>query len=88
MEAIALAAHVDEIAMVHEAIEERSDRRGISEELWPVIQRAVGCHDGRCALIATHDNLEQVLGGARRELAHAEVVNDTALSRKAQPQAR
>ena len=42
----------------------------------PVLDWTVRREDGAGPLIAAHDDLEQVLGGVRRELAHTEIVDD------------
>src|SRR5438552_3424240 len=62
--------------MVEEPIEERGDGRGIAEELAPVVDGAVRGEQRARALVATHDELEEVLGGGGREFPHAEVVDD------------
>jgi hypothetical protein len=41
MQAIALAADLDEMSVVHEPVEERGDRRCVAEHLGPVIQRPI-----------------------------------------------
>ena len=61
---------------MEEPIEQGGDRGGVAEQLAPVVDRAIGRqHRGR-AFIAPHDQLEEILGGGVRELAHAEVVDD------------
>ena len=58
------------------AVEERGDRGGIAQQLAPVLDGAIGRDERGGALVAAHDDLEEVLGGGGRELAHAEVVDD------------
>ena len=37
----ALAANLDEVAVMHQAIEKCSNSRSVAEQLWPVVERAV-----------------------------------------------
>jgi len=76
MEAIALAAYLDEVAVVHEAIEEGRDGRCIAKELRPILQRSVGGDDRRRALITAHHDLQQILGCTAGELSHPKIVNN------------
>ena len=52
------------------------DGGGVAEELAPVVDGPVRGEQRARALVAAHDELEEVLGGGGRELAHAEVVDD------------
>ena len=61
---------------MEQAVEQGGDGRGVPEELPPILDRAVGGEDRGGALVAAHDQLEQVLGGGVGQLAHAEVVDD------------
>jgi len=61
---------------MEQAIEERGDGRGIAEELAPILHGPVRGDEGRGALIAAHDDLEEILTRGGRELTHAEVVDD------------
>ena len=61
---------------MEQPIEQRGDGRGVAEQLAPVVDGAVRCEQRRRALVAAHDQLEEVLGGGVRQLAHAEVVDD------------
>ena len=61
---------------MEQAVEERGDGRGVAEELAPVVDGAVRREDRGGALVASHDELEEVLGGGVGQLAHAEVVDD------------
>jgi hypothetical protein len=40
----------------------------VSEELSPVVDGTVGAERGRSALVAAHDQLQQVVGGRVRQL--------------------
>ena len=61
---------------MQQSVEEGAHGGIVAEQLAPVVDGAVGCHDGADALVATHDDFEQVLSGGVRQLAHAEVVDD------------
>src|SRR5712692_8316236 len=69
------AAHED-VGVMEQAIEERGDGSGIAEELAPILHGPVRGDEGRGALIAAHDDLEEILPRGGRELTHAEVVDD------------
>ena len=58
------------------AIEHGADRGDIAQQLSPVFDGAVRCQQRTGALVAAHDDLQQILGRGQRQLAHAEVVDD------------
>ena len=60
---------------MEQAVEERGDGRGVAEELPPVLDGAIRGEDRGGTLVASHDELEEVLGGGVGQLAHAEVVD-------------
>ena len=61
---------------MQQPVEQRGDGGGVAEQLSPVVDGSIrGEHRGG-PLVTTHDQLEQVLGGGMRQLAHAEVVDD------------
>ena len=62
--------------MVEQTVEHGGDGGGIAEQRVPVLDGTVRREDGAGPLIAAHDDLEQVLSGVGRELAHAEIVDD------------
>ncbi len=76
VQAIALAADLDEMAVVHQAVEKRRHRRGVAEDLRPIPEGAVRHQDGGIALVAAHDDLQQILGGSGGQFAHPQVVDD------------
>ena len=61
--------------MVEQSVEERGDGCGVAEQLAPVVDWAIRRQQCRCPLVPAHDQLEQILGGSGRQLAHAEVVD-------------
>ena len=61
---------------MEQAVEQCGDGGGVTEELPPVVDRTIrGKHRGG-PFVAAHAQLEQVLGGGMRQLAHAEVIDD------------
>ena len=62
--------------MVEQSVQQGGHRRGVTEQLAPVVHGAIGREDGRGPLIAAHDQLEQILGRGRWQFPHAEVVDD------------
>ena len=61
---------------MQDAVEHGGDGGSVAEEFAPVVERPVGGEQGAAALVAAHDDLEQVFGGGRWQLAHADVVDD------------
>jgi transposase InsO family protein len=78
LEARAPAARAagEHMRVMQEAIEKGRDRRGVAEELPPVLDGTVGRDQRRGAFVAAHHNLEEILGRRLGELAHAQVVDD------------
>ena len=66
----------EHVAVVQEAIEHGGDGRRVAEQLAPVFDGTIGGQQRGGAFMAAHDDLQEVLGGGQRELAHAEVVDD------------
>ena len=61
---------------MEQPIEQRGDGGGVAEQLAPVVDGSVRRQQRRGALVAAHDELQQILGGGVRQLPHAEVVDD------------
>jgi hypothetical protein len=62
----ALALELEEVAVMHQAVEERGDQDDVAEQLAPVIERAVRGDDRRGLLVAAHHHIGQFfasLGG-------------------------
>jgi len=70
-----LGPHLD-VGVVEEPIEERGHRGGVTQELAPVVDWAVRGQDRRGPFVATHDEVEEVLGRRVWELAHAQIIDD------------
>ena len=69
-------AALEHMAVMQQAIEHGADGGDIAEQLAPVLDRTVGGEQRAEALVAAHDDFQQILGGGVRQLAHAEVVDD------------
>jgi hypothetical protein len=67
---------LEDVAVVEEAVEHGGDGGGVAKELAPVLDGPVLGEDRAGTFVAAHDELEEVLSGGDRELAHAEVVDD------------
>ncbi len=61
LEAPALIAGFDDVAVVREAIEQRCRHLGITEDAGPFAEGEVRCDDDRGALVEVADELEQQL---------------------------
>ena len=61
---------------MQQPIEQRGDGGGVAEQLAPVINRTVRCQYRGRALVAAHDDLQEIFGGRVRQFAHAEIVDD------------
>ena len=62
---------------MQQAIEYGTNGRDIAEQLAPILDRTVGSQQRAASFVAAHDDLQQILGGSLRELAHAEVIDGT-----------
>ena len=71
MEPVALAAHLDEMAVMHESIEEGRYGRSVAKQFGLILERAIRGNNCRGAFISAHDDFEQVFSGARRQLPHS-----------------
>ena len=57
--AVAAAADVDDMAVVQQAIDERSGHNLVAQDLAPLLEAFVGREHSGCALIAPVDELEE-----------------------------
>ena len=62
---------------MEQTVEHRTDGGNVGEQLAPVLDRTVGSQQRAASFVAAHDDLQQILGGSLRELAHAEVIDGT-----------
>src|SRR5215831_13880697 len=47
-----------------------------SPSSFPVLDGTIGSEQRTSPLVASHDNLQQILGGGQRQFTHAEVIDD------------
>src|SRR5712692_4315799 len=64
------------MTMMKEAIEHGGDGGAISQQFAPVVYGSVRGEQSTGALIASHDDLQQFLGGGEGQLAHTQIIND------------
>ena len=76
LRAPAARSALEHMGVMEQPIEQRGDRRGVAEQLAPIIDGSVRREQRGGALVAPHDQLEEIFGGGVGELAHAEVVDD------------
>ena len=76
LEAPALVAGLDDIAVVGQAIEQRGRHFRVAEHAWPFAEGKVGRHDDGRALVEPADQVEQELAAGLGEGQIAEFVED------------
>jgi hypothetical protein len=62
--------------VVQEAIEHGADRRGVSQQLAPILHRAIGSNQRTGTLVVAQDNFQEFFGRSQGQLAHALVIDD------------
>jgi len=72
------------MTMMEEAIEHGGDGRAVSQQFAPVLDRSVGSEHRTGAFVASHDDLQQFLGGCDGQLAHAQIIDDEERNRSQQ----
>ena len=72
----AAGSALEHMAVVKQTIEHGADGGNIAEQFAPVFDRPIGSQQSADTLVASHDNLQQILGGGVRQLAHPEIVDD------------
>src|ERR1700704_4176008 len=75
LEAPALVAGLDDVAVVREPIQQRGRHLGIDEDARPFTEGQVGCDDDGGALIEPADQVEQQLAARLRKRQVAEFVD-------------
>src|SRR5262249_34941486 len=76
LEAPAVVAGLDDVAVVREAVEQRRGHLGIAEHLRPLGEGEVGGDDDRSALVEPADQMKEELAACEREGQVAELVED------------
>lgn len=64
---------------MHQPVDERGHDHHVAEEFRPVVEPAIGGDEGRGFLMPAHEYVGQLVGGAGREFAQEEVVDDQQL---------
>jgi len=75
-EPVALAGERYDPGVVQEPVKDGGGCGDVVEELAPILERAVGGHEGGSVFVAAHDDLEQVLPGMLGQLLEPHVVDD------------
>lgn len=74
--AVAVALQLDDVGVIQQAVHGRAGEEGVAEEGVPLLNGPVAGDDGRPALVATSDDLVEVVGLVVAEGAESEVVED------------
>ena len=69
-------AALEYVAMMEQPVEHGAHCRNVGQQLAPVIHRTVRSQQRTGAFVTAHHDLQQILGGGLRQLAHAEIVDD------------
>jgi hypothetical protein len=67
---------LEHVTVVKQSIKHRTHCRNITEEFSPVFNGTIRRQQRAGAFVASHDDLQQILGCRHRQLAHTEVVDD------------
>ena len=78
-EAVAVAVHSEDADVMGETIEQRAGEALRAQNLCPVLERKVGCHDRRSAFVTLGEGLEQQFGARGRERDVAQFIDDEQL---------
>ena len=72
----AARAAFENVSVMQQSIQHGGDGGTIAEQLSPVFHWSIGGDQRAGTLVATHDDLQQFLGGDQGQLAHSKVVDD------------
>ena len=75
LEAEAIPVHLQDIDMVGEAVEEGPGEPFRAEDLGPLVEGQVGCHQDRSSLVAVAEHLEEQLGSGLGQRHEAQFVD-------------
>jgi hypothetical protein len=75
-ESEAFSGEGDNPGMVKEPVENGGGGGHIADELTPILEGAVGGHEGGAVFVAAHDDLQQVLTGVLGQLLQSHIVDD------------
>ena len=68
--------HLSTCAWCRSRSRKRGDGGGVAQQLPPVVDGSIRGEERGRALVAAHDDLQEIFGGRVRQLPHAEIVND------------
>ena len=69
-------ATFEHVPVMQQAVQHRSDRGCIPQQLSPILDRTIGSQQGTGTLISSHDDLQQFFSGSEGQLAHSQVIDD------------
>ena len=69
-------AALEHMPVMQKPVEHRADSGHIAQQLSPVFHRPIRRQQRAGPFVAAHHDLQQILGGGERELAHSEIVDD------------
>ena len=73
---VAVAADVDDVAVVEQAVDQRPGHEIVAEDLAPFVEGLVRGQDGRCGLVAAGHQLEEEHGAVTGDGQVADLVDD------------
>ena len=76
LEAVGSSGDVDDIGVVEESVEDGGGGRDVADEFAPLLDWAVGGHEGGPVFVTAHDDLEEVLAGTGWEEFDAHVIEN------------
>ena len=71
-----VAIHLEDVDVVRQPVEQRARQPLGTERLGPLVERQVAGHQGRAALVALAEDLEEQLGAGLGQRNEAELVDD------------
>jgi hypothetical protein len=73
------------MAVVKEAIQHGGHRRGVAQQLAPVVDWTIAGHQGTDPLVAAHYYFQKIFGRGQGQLPPAQVIDDQRLPRRLGP---
>src|SRR5271156_4642093 len=68
-------AAFENVSVMQQAIQHGGDSGAVAEQFSPVVYGAVGGQQCARTFVAAHDDLQQFLGGGKRQLAHSQIID-------------
>ena len=73
---VAVAANVDDVAVVEQAVDQRPSHEIVAEDIAPLVEGLLRGQDGRCGLVAADYQLEEEHGVVTGDGQVADLVDD------------